>query len=508
MDGRLVPILLVILALLGIAALPLSRAAVRRRFRHRARHLLFQFRARIDRYKLVERDRIREALLRDPVVLSAITQHAALTGAGEAQVRMKVNQYIDEIVPFFNVLSYYQLGYNLSRLTINLLYKATIEYRDEAALGRIPRRDVVVYLMNHRSNADYVVVAYVLARVVSISYAVGEWARTWPLEFVFKSFGSYFIRRQFREALYHTVLERYVQLITLNGVTQGIFPEGGLTRDGALRPVKIGLLDYIVRTVEEPGFDRDIWLVPVGINYDRVLEDRSLIRERMVGTDPPSRLQQLTGVLSYLGWNLARLLTGQLKRYGRVSVAFGTPISVRGWLATQPAAILSLPKPERLPHIQRLAEQALDRIGKVIPVTPMSLASAALLSFGTSVIPRTRLLERMDELRDQLSEGDAKVVRGELPLVEVWDRAWRMLAMRRLVVAQGSDLIILPRERPLLEYYANSIRHLLPEQTTVAWSPAAEPDTTLPRLATRQELDIMTRDHTLPPRPGDANSPR
>ena len=107
--------------------------------------------------------------------------------------------------------------------------------------------------MNHRSNADYVVVAYVLARGVSMSYAVGEWARAWPLEYVFKSFGSYFIRRRFREPLYHAVLERYVQLITRNGVTQGIFPEGGLTRDGALRPPKIGLLDYMVPDAGRPG---------------------------------------------------------------------------------------------------------------------------------------------------------------------------------------------------------------------------------------------------------------
>jgi glycerol-3-phosphate O-acyltransferase len=85
---------------------------------------------------------------------------------------------------------------------------------------------VVLYLMNHRSNADYVVVAYVLARVVSISYASAS-ARTWPLEYVFKSFGSYFIRRQFREPLYHTVLEHHVQLITRNGVTQGSFSKAG-----------------------------------------------------------------------------------------------------------------------------------------------------------------------------------------------------------------------------------------------------------------------------------------
>ena len=487
----------VLLTAAGLGILLGTRSVVRARFKRWAKRVLLQFRARTDRYKLVERDRIREALLQDPRVDEAIREYAQLHGLGEGRVRLKVNEYIDEIVPFFNVLSYYKLGYNLSRLLINLLYKASIEFQDQAALDRMPRRDVVVYLMNHRSNADYVVVAYVLARVVSISYAVGEWARIWPLEFVFKSFGSYFIRRQFREPLYHKVLERYVQLVTRHGVTQGIFPEGGLSRDGALRPVKIGLLDYILRTLDDPAFDRDIWLVPVGINYDRVLEDRSLIRERIVGGRQPPRLMQLWHVLSYLGWNLVRFLTRQLRRYGRVAVGFGTPISTRAWLAEQPAGILELPKAERLPHVQRLAEQALERIGTVIPVTPVPLVAAALLSFGGSVIPRTRVLERIDEMRDQLEDFNAKVVRRDLPVTEVWERAWLMLRMRRLVVAQGDDLVILPAERPLLEYYANSIRHLLPAALTVAWSPADERDPTLPRLASREELDIMTKEHPI-----------
>jgi glycerol-3-phosphate O-acyltransferase len=477
-----------------------TKAVLRRRLRMWARNALWQFRGRVDRYKLVERDRIREALLKDPVVLTAIEAHAALHGSADSQVRLKVNQYIDEIVPFFNVLSYYRIGYNLARLTIHLLYKVTVEAKDQPALDAIPRRDVVVYLMNHRSNADYVVVAYVLARMVSISYAVGEWARVWPLEFVFKSFGSYFIRRQFREPLYHTVLERYVQLITLHGVTQGIFPEGGLSRDGALRPVKIGLLDYIVRTLDDPKFDRDIWLVPVGINYDRVLEDRSLIRERIVGGKRPGRWAQFGGVLNYLGWNVVRLFTGQLRRYGRVAVTFGTPLSARAWLAAEPKGTLHLSKAERLPAVQRLAEAALDRIGAVIPVTPVPLAAAALLSFGGSVVHRDRLLERMELLRHQLDERDAHLMHRELPVAEVWERAWRMFRMRRLVVRQGEDLVIMPSERPLLEYYANSIRHLLPTAVVTTWSPAHESDTTLPRLATRDEIDIMTRELPVVPR--------
>jgi len=107
------------------------------------------------------------------------------------------------------------------------------------------------------------------------------------------------------------------------------------------------------------------------------------------------------------------------------------------------------------------------------------------------------VLERIDEMRDQLEDFNAKVVRRDLPVTEVWERAWLMLRMRRLVVAQGDDLVILPAERPLLEYYANSIRHLLPAALTVAWSPADERDPTLPRLASREELDIMTKEHPI-----------
>jgi len=404
-------------------------------------------------------------------------------GLSEKTVRRQVRKYLDEIIPHFNVLSYYKLGYNVAKVLVNLLYKVSVDYQDEAALAKIPNRDVVVYLMNHRSNADYIVVAYVLARGVHVSYAVGEWARAFPLEYVFKNFGAYFIRRRFREPLYHTVLERYVQLITRNGVTQGIFPEGGLSRDGKLRGPKLGLLDYILRTLRDQDFDRDIWLVPVALNYDRVLEDRSLIRELIDQRDRPGRLAQLGTVLSYLAGNTVRLLTGRLKRYGRVAVNFGAPLSMREWLRSAPRDVLNLPKEQRLPELEHLARDMLARIGAIVPVTPVPLAAAALLSFGQTAITREALLERMDQLRDRLQEVNAKVVRGGTRIAEIWDRAWRMMRMRRLVVAEGTTLVVLPNGRPLLEFYANSIAHLVPIRAPrMPFHKTHEIDTNLPRL--------------------------
>lgn len=485
-------------ALLCVAAIVLwavrsTREAIRRWFNDRAVAAVRRFRTRVDRYKLVERDRIRDELMLDPAIHAAIGEHCRAHGIPEPDARHRVERYIDEIVPFFNVLSYYRLGYNCARVLIHLLYRPAVAYQDAAALGRIPKRDVVVYLMNHRSNADYVVVAFVLAERVSISYAVGEWARTWPLEFVFKSFGSYFIRRRYREPLYHTVLERYIQLITRNGVTQGIFPEGGLTTDGALRPAKIGLLDYILRTLGDPAFDRDIWFVPVGINYDRVLEDRTLIRERIVNAPDPSRWSQMGAVVGYLLGNAGRFLTGRLKRYGRVAVTFGAPVSARSWLASQPSGVLGASREERLAVVQGFADRMMAEIGAVVPVTPVPLAAAALLSFGTSAVRHADLLERMDALRDRLADANAKQVRGELGVAEVWDRAERMFTLRRCIVREGSGWIILPRQRPLLEYYANSIRHLVPAEQAAHFSPAHEHDATLPRLATLAEMEARRR---------------
>ncbi len=89
-------------------------------------------------------------------------------------------------------------------------------------------------------------------------------------------------------------------------------------------------------------------------------------------------------------------------------------------------------------------------------------------------------------MREQLLHNGAKLVHPERAPEVVLDRAWRMLKMRRLVVRHGQSYVILPRHRPLLEYYANSIVHLLPQdEGRPEMHPAREPDLTLPTLRPR-----------------------
>lgn len=432
-----------------------------------------EFRARIDRFKRVGKSHVRRELLADAEVARAVHAHVAATGESPGRAWARVNTYVEEIVPHFKLLSYYRFGYGVSRLLIPLFYKVSVGYEARAALDAIPRDSIVLYLMNHRSNADYVVVAYVLSGRVAISYAVGEWARIWPLEAVFKSFGSYFVRRRYREPLYHAVLERYVQLITRHGVTQGIFIEGGLTRDGRFREPKLGLLDYLLRVKREPGFTRPLHVIPVAINFDRVLEDRSLLREIQSEDQRLSRGEQVREVASYVVKVSLRFVLRRARRYGRAAVNFGAPLDVDAWLRARPG-VLDLPRAERLPQLAEFAREVMARIAAVMPVTAVPLACAALLRHPSAAITLREWEALVASLRERLRAAGAHVVGDERTSAEILERALVMLTLRRVVFPEGGGSFRVDRSQELLlRYYANSIEHFFEPAVGAAGRQAA-----------------------------------
>jgi len=90
----------------------------------------------------------------------------------------------------------------------------------------------------------------------------------------------------------------------------------------------------------------------------------------------------------------------------------------------------------------------------------VSLACAAIQSFDGDFISHDQLLARMSEMRDVLTELNARVIHREGSVEEIFDRAWRMLQMRRMLAEEGVDTRT-AGSRPLVSYYANSISHLL-----------------------------------------------
>ncbi len=372
-----------------------------------------------------------------------------------------------EIVPAFNAYVYFRLGYWLSRKVAQLLYRVRLGYADQAGLSAIASDATIVFVMNHRSNMDYILVAYLAADQTALSYAVGEWARIWPLQTLIRAMGAYFVRRNSRDDLYRRVLERYVGMATAGGVPQAFYPEGGLSRDGALQPPKLGLLDYMLRSFDaEDG--RDLVFIPVGINYDRTLEDRTLL----LSANPRSQRQQdkghaLSTTLRFLYRNLHLMLQNRWYRFGYACVIFGTPLSLRTYLAQHEVDLHHLAGEARFARVEALGQELMHAVGAVVPVLPVSLV-ATVFVHTPRPLSALELKAQVYTLMHTLEAKGAHVYVPRQDQDYAITVGLRALTLRHLVDEQDGLYRARAEELPILRYYANAISHLLPHPLPVS----------------------------------------
>ncbi len=336
-----------------------------------------------------------------------------------------------------------------------MLYRVVVNRGPMRRFSEGPgKRAVVVYAINHRSNTDYLLVAHMLFKFISLSYAVGEWARVWPLNHLFKWFGAYFIRRRFREGLYHAVLSEFVATITRRGVTQGIFLEGGLTRDGAWQKPKLGMLDYIVGSKRNGSFTAPLYIIPTAINYDRVLEDRVLTRELIEAGEGPGRGEQARTTAVFFLKNLLRIMTGRLRRYGYAIVTFGAPVSVDEFVGRHPE-ILSEVFEEKKAALRELARTVMQGMSDALPTTPVTLVARIFRERAETALSEAEILREIDHLRAS-GAGRHWLIR-EHASADVWRAAKRVLRLRRLIELGPGGWRWTPGELPLRDYYANAL---------------------------------------------------
>ena len=438
--------------------LPSARWLVRRRVNRVLDEINTRLKIRIPPFKLTKREVLIDRLLYDPAV-----QEAAETCAREEEipreaVMERVGRYAREIVPAFNAYVYFRLGYALARNLARSLYRVRLGSSDEAGLAAIPPESTVVFLINHRSNMDYILVGYLAAEKAALSYAVGEWARVWPLQTLVRSMGAYFVRRNSRDTLYRKVLERYVAMATAAGVTQAVFPEGGLSRDGKLRPPKLGILDYMVRAFDPDG-PRDVVFIPVGINYDRVFEDRSFLLDLDPKAPRPRAAAAALRTLGFLAKNFRLMVSNRWHRFGYACVNFGSPISLAHYVRSHNVVFAGIQREKRFAAVEVLAAELMNAIARVIPVVPVSLVATAFVrepTRGWSELElKSAVLRSMEELEGR--GAHVYVPRGDQDYAITV--GLRMLTLRRLVRESDGLYTPVPDELPLLSYYANSIAH-------------------------------------------------
>ena len=422
--------------------------SVRWFFRARAERALARLNARLDRpielFKLAARQDMIARLVYDPQVLQAVTEHARDTGIPGAVALQEAKHYAREIVPAFSASIYFGVAIRLAHWLSRALYRVEIT-RPDLGPEAVDPSATVILVMNHRSNMDYVLITWLIADRSALSYAVGEWAHVWPLSALIRASGAYFIRRKTRKTLYRRVLARYVQITTEEGVTQGVFPEGGLSLDGRVGPAKMGLLSYIVS-----GYDterRDVVFLPVGLAYDRVLEDAVLTEaqaageaEGLGGTGPRRFRGRIGAITVFVGEFLWQRLRRAAPPYGTAAAGFGKPLSLRAYFEANPGAT-----------VQALGAHLMGEIERAVPVVPVPLVAAVLRSGAAdrlAALSAMRAALLAAEALLHLGPQDAEVLAAGLAL------------LRRRGVLDASDQLH-PEQARLLAFYAAPVEQRL-----------------------------------------------
>jgi glycerol-3-phosphate O-acyltransferase len=448
-------------AVLDRLLIPSLRWALRRRANRAIDELNTRLHLRIRPFKATRRQILIDRLLYDPDVLEAIDKHAQQTGIPRQVAMDMAKRYAREIVPSFSAYAYFRVGTRLARRLSQLLYRVRLGYTNDAALRQVDPDASVVFVINHRSNMDYVLVTYVAATSSALSYAVGEWAQVWPLRTLIRSMGAYFIRRNSRDALYRKILARYVHTATQAGVVQAVFPEGGLSLDGALREPKLGLISYMVSGFDPQG-ERDVVFIPVGVNYDRVLEDRLLTEAGIRGKAGGRPSFRVSGrkLIGFIGNGIWLALRGRWNRYGYACVSFGKPISLKAHLAARHIDLRTLTPERREGEIAELGKVLMQELGQTVPALPVSLAALTLLKSPERALTAFELKGGVHDLMARLERRGAYIHIPRQDREYAVEVGLRTLLRRRIILQQDGQYRVNPAENALLAYYANAIAHL------------------------------------------------
>jgi len=315
----------------------------------------------------------------------------------------------------------------------------------------------VVYVPCHRSHMDYLLLSYVIyfRGFVPPHIAAGINLNLPLVGRFLRKGGAFYLRRSFKgHPLYPIVFMTYLGVMMRRGHPIEYFIEGGRSRTGRLLKPKTGMLSMTVRSFLT-DVRRPVVFVPVYFGYEQLVEAETYVGEL---SGRPKQKETIGGFL--------RALKILRRRFGRVYVSFGEPLSLADHLdqcSPQWRGERGDAKPAWLADaVDQLAVRIQQRVNAAAAISPTSLLGVALLATPRQTMPLGDLERQLDLYRALVArdpyapdvwcapnEGAAIIARGHA------------LGMTETVPHAMGDVV---RFRPgiavLAAYYRNSVLHV------------------------------------------------
>ena len=405
------------------------------------------------------RQQLKEIVLRDEGIGKLIDRMAERNPKQIVQNRKKAGDYFDEIAADLN-MAYIQFFHRaLSWFFGKLFDGIDVDVEGLARLRERARKGPLVYVPSHKSHIDYLVLNYVLynynMHVPRI--AAGKNLAFWPMGYIFRRSGAFFIRRTFRGAkLYRAVFNRYIKALIEEGHPLEFFIEGGRSRSGKLILPKIGFLTILLHAYQE-GYSRDLIFVPASISYDRILEEKAYLKEMAGGEKAKESFRQVIRARHFLK-----------RTYGKIYIRFGEPVSLKDYLESR------APATEKT-H-RHLAFHLIRSINKVTLVTPLALVASAVLTahrggFHMNELKETALTY-LAFLRERGAPLAASLERPEEAIEQTVDLliSWKVVSGLEVMEGEERFYYVDDERKVELEFYKNSVIHHFLHHALVAVS--------------------------------------
>jgi len=426
--------------------------------------------------------RVEQKVLRDRHLREVVEHVARQAGKSRAAVEREARRDLEEIAARYSPL-FIEFVRPIFKWVFRRLYEQVV--LDEKGLEEVRRvaaEKPLVLCPSHKSHVDYLILSYVFYEngLTPPLVAAGINLAFWPFGAIARRGGAFFIRRSFRgDKIYSATLRAYVKYLLRERFTQEFFPEGGRTRTGKLLFPKTGLFSMEVDAWVDGAAD-DVLFVPISVDYERLVEGSSYAKELAGGEKQKESFGALLGTPRVL-----------LRRYGRIYVQFGSPVSLRDLAAPRLGAgpgSLTLEGDERETDtrrglVQHLANRVIWGVADVVTVTPVGLAATALLAHVRRGVSVEDVALRVGMLRDLAAEENARLAPG---LVDAPADPTRPGPIREALATLAADGLVRVREadgqvfyqvvdekRPFLDFHRNAVLNRYVALSLVALSARA-----------------------------------
>jgi glycerone phosphate O-acyltransferase/fatty acyl-CoA reductase len=427
-----------------------------------------------------------ESIISAPPIQAAIQDASSSSGQSVAKLESQVKSEFKAMRAKQKMSTIRLFAYVFPKIYRKIYDEILVDTRGVEKVRQAVVKGPVIFLPTHRSYIDFLIISYItFANKLPAPHicAAEVFLKMGPITTLFRGAGAFFIKRTgapgtSREAIadknakdttYRALLETYVASIVRSAPMLEFFLEGTRSRSGKTLEPKYGMLGMVTQTVLQRQIP-DAYIVPVTINYEKVLEIDKIVHE-LKGN--PKKLESFGGAV-----------TGGLKslqqNFGSVKVCFGEAVSLQQSIADMKAIQAddsfdpSSVEDDRKALDRHIALDVVRRLHDEMEISPTAMVSTLLLE-SPSGLSWGRITHQVEWLTEQVSQRGGRLIHSRLCSAEAarkgvnllgdhvsWSQELQILCVRKEGSTQmsGPEPPIDRTSALMLAYYRNTLSHL------------------------------------------------